>query len=109
MVPHRFYVQVRLRRAYWLLSNALVQLQAHLTMHAQRAIQKCLSAATFVRQLARRDLPAALSEETFGRSSLIDLGSRVGPPEVLAEPNGWPQSHVSTVRAETGVGPEFAR
>jgi hypothetical protein len=32
--------------------NALVQLQAHLTMRAQRAIQKCLSAATFVRQAA---------------------------------------------------------
>jgi hypothetical protein len=31
------------------LSNAFVQLQAHLTMRAQRAIQKCLSAATFVR------------------------------------------------------------
>jgi hypothetical protein len=30
--------------------NALVQLQAHLTMRAQRAIQKCLSAATFVSQ-----------------------------------------------------------
>jgi hypothetical protein len=29
-------------------SNALVQLQ--LTMRAQRAIQKCLSAATFVRR-----------------------------------------------------------
>jgi hypothetical protein len=28
--------------------NALVQLQAHLTMRAQRAIQECLSAATFV-------------------------------------------------------------
>ena len=35
--------------------NALVQLQAHLTMGAQRAIQKCLSAATFVRQAARKD------------------------------------------------------
>jgi len=34
------------------LSNALVQLQAHLTMRAQRAIQKCLSAATFVRPRA---------------------------------------------------------
>jgi hypothetical protein len=32
----------------WTLSNALVQLQAHLTMRAQRAIQKCLSAATYV-------------------------------------------------------------
>ena len=32
-----------------MLPNALVQLQAHLTMRAQRAIQKCLSAATLVR------------------------------------------------------------
>jgi hypothetical protein len=31
-------------------SNALVQLQAHLTVRAQRAIQKWLSAATFVRR-----------------------------------------------------------
>jgi hypothetical protein len=30
--------------------NALVQLQVHLTMRAQRAMQKCLSAATFVRR-----------------------------------------------------------
>src|SRR3954471_12581078 len=32
------------------LYNALVQLQAHLTMRAQHAIQKCLPAATFVSQ-----------------------------------------------------------
>jgi hypothetical protein len=31
------------------LANAQVQLQAHLTMRASRAIQKCLSAAMFVR------------------------------------------------------------
>ena len=37
--------------------NALVQLQAHLTMRAQRAVQTCLSAATFVRQRAASQRP----------------------------------------------------
>jgi hypothetical protein len=36
------------RRRSVCLANALVQLRAHLTMRASRAIQKCLSAATFV-------------------------------------------------------------
>jgi len=48
-------------------------------------------------------------KKTFGSGSPVELGSRVRLSEILAEPNRWPKSHVSTVRAETGVGPQFAR
>jgi hypothetical protein len=39
------------------LPNAQVLLQAQLTMRAQRAIQKCLAAATFVRRQTQTELP----------------------------------------------------
>jgi hypothetical protein len=58
-------------------ANALVQLQAHLTMRAQRAIEKCLSAATFVRQpghgaLSRLRYPGV---ETSGRTHISNKQS----------------------------------
>jgi len=65
---------------FWALPNALVQLQAHVTMRAQRAIQKCLSAATFVRQrgsdalrgLREQNLFVARNNGMFVRS-LVDV------------------------------------
>ena len=52
--------------------NALVQPQAHLTMRAQRAIETCLSAATFARQRGVGRFPIG-SERSIVQKAASDM------------------------------------
>src|SRR5207249_2035179 len=62
------------------LSNALVQLRAHLTMRAQRAIQKCLSAATFVRPRRRAEFHTVSTGLTSPCAVILQQVEDVRPP-----------------------------
>ena len=96
-------------RDAWLTSNALVQLQAHYNHRGEAASEKCLSAATFVRQLGRRWLSSTLCKQTFCSGSAIDFAPCVGFSEVFAEATTRPECHIAAIRAEVSVAAQFAR